>query len=1498
MISFRRTPLPCLARLLFLTCSTLSSVASTVDVPFATRETVSNDAKRSRNVPKITDADAPPDCSPSSSSSSTSSRYHALMCWLWNARVTLPQEEFQEEIFTITITDMTCTNFQISHLASSYTLPPSSPHTLTSSALSHPNPTITLQSSLSSTCSGQYHVNSLMSGTVSSTVASSNDKSMHLVVDVAAAPLRDHDEQRRSERNHTSSDDNDEEGELPFPTLATLTTCQTTFLVTDLQFTGGISSKIIELFSGVISNMVTEALNQHVCEVIKKEVEGGLETGMHLVGQYLAKLIYGDGATLEDRAVRTVERRMGEETDGDGFAWMENKAIKPIAVRWDRDMPLLKRIVSGANNFISTHLNQGILLNILQKLSTWQSSYVDCQDCGFFFKGFNGLVKSLTHGSGSLGITIPESMLNFHHNHTFAIPNYGNVTIAARRLKIGGLDNLTSFQFFEPSGDSMLASGISSDTGFNVSILLDLTVKPANEGSFRGDLLNESFEVTFNASNVNFTSESVVEVDAEIYRKLTIGSFIFGSYTMFDSNRNLLHCVLEALTSVVFTNLHARMNLNDMHVVPVLSSLEDDSLEDDIDKLINNVMQMLLLQYPATVTESLAALVHAPVRSTINEALANYIDDSKKYPLHCVNVDIPDKRIAQPLEFDTNGAIVFFNEMVNKDSTIVAINTFIECVQEVMTSANLFSGHFFNVSIGEYNLVFHDLQLENINSVYELGLLRPDMDHFHLSNHIGYGKCDKDGDMTSASFGVNILHDNRGSMGNVIVHTKMTNLKLNAGTELKFDMNWLPQLKVSDLLSHAQCISIPATELSFYGFNASFDMLEVNIDVAVVDGETPKTFTFVTHNSKEFASTMSALLTEGAALLEKKMIKSSNSLLEQGSLICTTPANPQRAHVSKRSTAAAGLWTFLILVAFVVGNAWLFMRGFRNHEVKETEAAGAVPQSTATNERDAGEQQNEPEFTSMTEPLLDDDGLDEVLEVESPPRKFPFASSSSLMFHQSIPPVLKFGFPVILALGLVLFVFSNISIGASVDLIVSKASGQQVSSAINIYSFSLGSTMTEMFEAGVYLLMLLILFCSGVWPYVKLLLLLFAWIASTRRLPPVRREQILYLLDSLGKFSLIDAYVLVLMMVAFRYELDVANAGALNVYVTPKFGFYSFLFATIMSLVSGHVMLFFHRRTLVPRIPVYSGRHESLSRHIFEDKHGRGLVKLTKRFRRTIVITVLVTFILICVGVNLKCFHFTFNGLAGTALGQSRIREFSLVSIGNHIPQSVQDPSSFGIHWIQTCYFFFALVMPLVCLLSLFVLFVYPLTIKQQQKVFVLAEVTNAWSAIEVFVIAIVASLVEIAPFSDSMVGKHCSLLNQILSGWSGGNGDELHHCFGVKSSLDGSSAVLIIGVTLNSLLVSTLHRFAHHAMWERIEREDRPGACEDEAKTVRECCLAHTFVSKLRKTPRFGTFMFDDVSFGPHSEYEIDFNEIVAENEEPDSANFWSEWRKIVSVI
>ena len=67
------------------------------------------------------------------------------------------------------------------------------------------------------------------------------------------------------------------------------------------------------------------------------------------------------------------------------------------------------------------------------------------------------------------------------------------------------------------------------------------------------------------------------------------------------------------------------------------------------------------------------------------------------------------------------------------------------------------------------------------------------------------------------------------------------------------------------------------------------------------------------------------------------------------------------------------------------------------------------------------------------------------------------------------------------------------------------------------------------------------------------------------------------------------------------------------------------------------------------------------------------------------------------------------------------------------------------------------------CLASLLALLVYPTTQKIQRKLLVAAEIANAWSAVEVFVLSIVAALFQISTFA-SFIWEHMVLdeLSQI----------------------------------------------------------------------------------------------------------------------------------------
>ena len=64
--------------------------------------------------------------------------------------------------------------------------------------------------------------------------------------------------------------------------------------------------------------------------------------------------------------------------------------------------------------------------------------------------------------------------------------------------------------------------------------------------------------------------------------------------------------------------------------------------------------------------------------------------------------------------------------------------------------------------------------------------------------------------------------------------------------------------------------------------------------------------------------------------------------------------------------------------------------------------------------------------------------------------------------------------------------------------------------------------------------------------------MLIAWVAPTHKFSATNREQLLIWLDALGKYSLVDANILVLMMVAFSLHLDFESLYTIDIFVIPK----------------------------------------------------------------------------------------------------------------------------------------------------------------------------------------------------------------------------------------------------------------------------------------------------------------------------------------------------------
>ena len=245
--------------------------------------------------------------------------------------------------------------------------------------------------------------------------------------------------------------------------------------------------------------------------------------------------------------------------------------------------------------------------------------------------------------------------------------------------------------------------------------------------------------------------------------------------------------------------------------------------------------------------------------------------------------------------------------------------------------------------------------------------MEPEIDHFHLTNRLGYGSCSDNNDnangtescQLSLSLGITAWRTNHGHVATIDLHTKLGNATLRGGTNAQYDMNWLPFLQLSDILSKPACLTIPATEFDFYGLNAGVEVLEVTMDAELTAGATatsagggggnsaeegvPHVLSYRTKDTTELALVVTELLADGAGVLQETLRRFFVEMVEDASATCVSPANPRRTDGKSghfhhhgndgkeggSSSGGGGIGVFVavvVLVFFVAGNAWLLLR--------------------------------------------------------------------------------------------------------------------------------------------------------------------------------------------------------------------------------------------------------------------------------------------------------------------------------------------------------------------------------------------------------------------------------------------------------------------------------------------------------------------------------------------------------------------------------------------
>lgn len=352
--------------------------------------------------------------------------------------------------------------------------------------------------------------------------------------------------------------------------------------------------------------------------------------------------------------------------------------------------------------------------------------------------------------------------------------------------------------------------------------------------------------------------------------------------------------------------------------------------------------------------------------------------------------------------------------------------------------------------------------------------------------------------------------------------------------------------------------------------------------------------------------------------------------------------------------------------------------------------------------------------------------------------------------------------------------------------------------------------LLPVWDAKVYFLCIVFAFFTGAWPYIKLLAMVFCVLAPSKVLSVHSREVVLKFMDIFGKWSLVDIFVMVMMMSAFVFDLKLLPQVEVVVTVVPHWSFYEFLLATVISIALGHVILACHRhiedsepqnkwpdesaecmqqksrlldhvyaiRTkLLPKSLQHSISEAAVDdaegaegaegadlkpneANSYNHSHSRlqaqlpmldqvTFVKVSKLAYIVLFASLACASVLLYYGTTLDILGFSFRGLIGFLLKDAADADYSFIDIGRQVPQASGDPGNPKVQWLEVSYFILGLGMPALLVVCLACLWVLPLTVSMQRRVMVFSEMVNSFAALDVFCVSVGVTMLDMQQVRD-----------------------------------------------------------------------------------------------------------------------------------------------------
>ena len=1086
--------------------------------------------------------------------------------------------------------------------------------------------------------------------------------------------------------------------ELPRPpsqSNANVLQCSSNVDLSTLSFSGGIVSKIANLFKSLFRGKLEETLETVLCDelgTLGSDLLTSLTSGIHeAIFEYVPT---ENGGTYSSPLGRskplTKELQLDPVHQSSLVSWSEllrpdaashpnntagNPEADPIAL-----MGIIPKAFAAADAYLGEEREDGSAEAIEgQPLPTDLGINCFLREQGIVDPATGLLEVDFTNSTNPHGLVFYDGDDPLTHTK-----------IGVRRMQVTGLDKFTKFSPIKVLGHQTFSHGFSLPGRVTMTLESHIYIGPSRlEDSLiaqhQGNVVEETPKITVSFSNLNVDASTFVAVSKDLVLSLKLGS--------------LYEAPIDCVASTV----------DDLEITKFLATIADIEepqfsgfLSRGIDRLFSQATHIAFTIYEATMLSAMPGLVETNAVDTVNTLIKEYLGENK------INQKVASRRTcpAPSLPFDSGVFVNFSSSNLWQQMEDFALEPLqgedpktVNTMIGNMSPGGKWSDPLGLVKVeagtgeamlGVVTIQIQNSSLSNLDTIYGLELLSSDPYRFGeqhpnntiagvifdeslrqdemvsspytLSTSLGIGKVDK-----PLKFSVRMLFKASGGLaiagGASAFHNDFTftlevaKAEMLLQTLMQIDVGSLHNLKLLHF-PHPDCW---ISALKRFGIAraraivAGFVRAKVTCHSCSSPGFLGLEKTMATVEAKrEMTKFVNQFLNKTSQFLEGNRIQeeidewvlgafdrctnASNGHKPDGTMTgygeaAATPSDSDRTKGIRDSdftpSSAANLdYTLFALIGFllglIAGCLHLCARERKYQKMllqkeREIENSSKKDLAKGTHKGRTGSGKPRSALRRSVRWSVDDDYGDgakgrkfhgknmnaktkttvkcrhtalktttiTTITVTKPnPTQSPLiASSKSLFRSQNVPCLIRYLVPLLLIVNAALFLSGHLSLGAQVR-VKAQVAGETIVLP-QVFEFSLAQSTIDMWTSGGKMLAVILVIFSGLWPYAKVSLSLFLWFAPPETYAPSSRGSAYMWLDALGKWSMIDIFVLVLSMVGFHLKILSPALAMLprefyefEIQVIPVWGLYANLIAQLVSQLVSHIAIYYHRNVV------------------------------------------------------------------------------------------------------------------------------------------------------------------------------------------------------------------------------------------------------------------------------------------------------------------------------